>query len=68
MFVFLCVKFQDHFEVAVNASGNSIPPVFVFHCVKFQNHFLREGLPECIAFSALTLLVGRLEGHPACKN
>jgi len=32
MFVFPCVKFQDHFEVAVNASGNSIPPVFVFHC------------------------------------
>ena len=22
----------------------------------------------CIAFSALTLLVGRQEGHPACKN
>jgi len=23
---------------------------------------------ECIAFSALTLLVGRQEGHPACKK
>jgi len=23
---------------------------------------------EIIAFSALTLLVGRQEGHPACKN
>ena len=22
----------------------------------------------CIAFSALTLLVGRQEGHPACKK
>ena len=22
----------------------------------------------CFAFSALTLLVGRQEGHPACKN
>jgi len=22
----------------------------------------------CTAFSALTLLVGRQEGHPACKN
>ena len=23
---------------------------------------------KCIAFSALTLLVGRQEGHPACKK
>jgi len=23
---------------------------------------------SCFAFSALTLLVGRQEGHPACKN
>ena len=23
---------------------------------------------ECASFSALTLLVGRQEGHPACKN
>jgi len=23
---------------------------------------------NCIAFSALTLLVGRQEGHPACKK
>jgi len=25
-------------------------------------------LQDCGAFSALTLLVGRQEGHPACKN
>jgi len=25
-------------------------------------------LPEFVAFSALTLLVGRQEGHPACKK
>ena len=25
-------------------------------------------LPSCFAFSALTLLVGRQEGHPACKK
>jgi len=25
-------------------------------------------LTNCIAFSALTLLVGRQEGHPACKK
>jgi len=23
---------------------------------------------DCVAFSALTLLVGRQEGHPACKK
>jgi len=28
----------------------------------------REGLREIVAFSALTLLVGRQEGHPACKK
>jgi len=29
--------------------------------------FLRAGSSSC-AFSALTLLVGRQEGHPACKK
>ena len=26
------------------------------------------GYPNVLAFSALTLLVGRQEGHPACKK
>ena len=30
--------------------------------------FLHGFDPEVIAFSALTLLVGRQEGHPACKK
>jgi len=29
---------------------------------------LHHGLLQHNAFSALTLLVGRQEGHPACKN
>jgi len=29
---------------------------------------LMHQLPSVFAFSALTLLVGRQEGHPACKN
>jgi len=29
---------------------------------------MAHGLVELIAFSALTLLVGRQEGHPACKK
>jgi len=30
--------------------------------------FFTKWLPDIHAFSALTLLVGRQEGHPACKN
>jgi len=30
--------------------------------------FSKHCLACMIAFSALTLLVGRQEGHPACKN
>jgi len=33
------------------------------HCQKFYS-----SNSSLIAFSALTLLVGRQEGHPACKN
>ena len=33
------------------------------HCL----YFLHQ-LHSVLAFSALTLLVGRQEGHPACKN
>ena len=34
---------------------------------KFQPH-LQITASHCVAFSALTLLVGRQEGHPACKK
>jgi len=30
--------------------------------------YIYPALLEAVAFSALTLLVGRQEGHPACKN
>jgi len=36
----------------------------MFMPVDFCRHFVGKTL----AFSALTLLVGRQEGHPACKN
>jgi len=29
---------------------------------------MRDNLELSVAFSALTLLVGQQEGHPACKN
>ena len=40
-----------------NRSDSSTPTSVIFLC-----------LLHCYAFSALTLLVGRQEGHPACKK
>jgi len=38
--------------------------------VFFRNNWMTkiDGVTSCKAFSALTLLVGRQEGHPACKK
>ena len=37
--------------VAVNAIGNSVPPMFIFPRVKFYAHFIRDGPPGCIGTS-----------------
>ena len=37
------------------------------HCIQKTHNLLPHLHPDC-AFSALTLLVGRQEGHPACKK
>jgi len=42
--------------------GTLTVPVF-FQCLNFYASAMHD-----VAFSALTLLVGRQEGHPACKN
>jgi len=46
--------------------------IFVWKKVKLQNFInsktFTTKLPYMTAFSALTLLVGRQEGHPACKK
>nr|XP_042911567.1 MFS-type transporter clz9-like [Parasteatoda tepidariorum] len=34
--------------VAVNATGNSIPPFLIFPRQKFYDHFIRDGPPGCI--------------------
>lgn len=34
--------------VAVNAQGNSIPPMFIFPRKRFRDHFIRDGPPGCI--------------------
>ena len=36
--------------------------------VIFKKNFCRCGIGRNFPFSALTPLVGRQEGHPACKN
>jgi len=43
--------------------------LYVFTCLK-ESHatFNWQLILQQVAFSALTLLVGRQEGHPACKN
>jgi len=40
--------------------------MYAFHCTR--NYFLQEINCHKTAFSALTLLVGWQEGHPACKK
>lgn len=34
--------------VAVNAQGNSVPPMFIFPRKRFRDHFIRDGPPGCI--------------------
>ena len=35
-------------EVAVNAIGNSVPPLFIFPRVNFKPYFIQQGPPGCI--------------------
>jgi len=42
-------------------------------CCQFSDIHISQGSAatfclQCLSFSALTLLVGRQEGHPACKK
>ncbi|XP_030760721.1 uncharacterized protein LOC115885835 [Sitophilus oryzae] len=34
--------------VAINALGNSIPPMFIFPRLRFQEHFIRDDPPGCV--------------------
>jgi len=54
-------------NVNLNLQQNFIH-VYLLHSA-FSNHLLLVHICDiCFAFSALTLLVGRQEGHPACKK
>jgi len=51
--------------------GNRVWATFTFFMLNSELHYLTIRMKEpfsAIAFSALTLLVGRKEGHPACKK
>lgn len=37
--------------LAVNGTGNAIPPMFVFPRMKFHNHFLRGGPAGCVGIA-----------------
>lgn len=34
--------------IAVNAVGNTVPPIFIFPRKNFRDHFIRDGPPGCI--------------------
>ncbi|XP_004208758.2 uncharacterized protein LOC101237033 [Hydra vulgaris] len=36
---------------ALNAIGNSIPPLYVFSRVKFHDYMIKEGPPKCVGFA-----------------
>ena len=40
----------------------------MFTIIKLSNNMYEYAFSALNAFSALTLLVGRQEGHPACKK
>jgi len=53
----------------VKRSGSNIIQYFIHHYSSFirDDHFIKY-CKNYFAFSALTLLPGRQEGHPACKK
>jgi len=52
----VCEKITSFRQVLIRCAQKKIGSFFLPHSV------------ECAPFSALTLLIGRQEGHPACKN
>jgi len=56
--------------MSIHLDSVSTRPCFILYIVSKRdqaNYFSLSGYPF-VAFSALTLLVGRQEGHPACKT
>ena len=63
--IFSNAAVQQHYEVY--GCGISIIKVWSYHKLP-KNRSSFSALYETCAFSALTLLFGRQEGHPACKK
>ena len=57
----VCLSVRERFPKIVAQSSNHV----TYDCGAV---LLRWRCDMVVAFSALTLLVGRQEGHPACKN
>ena len=57
----------DHTVIQASACSNSLLREFVV-IVIIHSHKNKSTVTVYCAFSALTLLVGRQEGHPACKK
>ena len=55
-------------SVMTDHKPTSLPPPLPFHLCLYTHLCLQCLCLQCCAFSALTLLVGRQEGHPACKK
>jgi len=58
------VKYNTRKQFYQTALGNCYGLKLPKYLLQFKNKFI----VLFVAFSALTLLVGRQEGHPACKN
>jgi len=52
-----CVQMALIISISRGCSGNNMNKITIFSSAKLQ-----------VSFCALTLLVGRQEGHPACKK
>ena len=69
-----CVKFYKHTlnqvdrECYIIMTTPTLPCNFSLIACFLTLIFHSVVMATYIAFSALTLLVGRQEGHPACKN
>ena len=57
----MCITSNNSAVWVLQKSGNFIVPRVALFLSMNSRH-------QCFAFSALTLLVGRQEGHPVCKK
>ena len=69
----ICLCWKNRHQLLDCSAWNSVSVVYIdfskaFDSVTHSKLFAKLTACGISAFSALTLLVGRQEGHPACKN